>query len=277
MAGFLLIGGTIGGKTDEGSLTFARFGEWRSLKAINVSEENDTFSSADGVLFSKDKTVLMTYPQGKKDTEYEIPNGVLSLGNDAFVFCTNLKSVKIIKSITRIESGTFSECTSLKNVYFDGVICEIGEYAFAGCTSLENIVIPSGVEKEEGDVFTNTKLGQLSFECCSNLKKIILHSTVNEIAEDAFELCDNLIIYGDKGSKAEEYATDKGITFRVYGDINGDGICKSTDAMWLNNYLTDRREFNEEQQERADLNCDGKIKDSTTDLLRLKWKIVGLN
>ena len=156
-------------------------------------------------------------------------------------------------------------------------ITNIYEKSFLNCSSIENIIIPSGVKKEKADEEYTTELEADAFRGCSKLKKVIMHSTVTKIGERAFSECsEELIIYGDKDSEAEEYAKRENITFKVYGDINGDGICKSTDALWLSNYLTDKRELTEEQQERADLNADGKVKDSTIDLVRLKWKLVGL-
>lgn len=49
---------------------------WLSLKEINISDENENFSSENGVWFDKDKTVLVKYPCAKADTEYQIPNTV---------------------------------------------------------------------------------------------------------------------------------------------------------------------------------------------------------
>lgn len=49
---------------------------WSSLKEINISDENENFSSENGVWFDKDKTVLVKYPCAKADTEYQIPDTV---------------------------------------------------------------------------------------------------------------------------------------------------------------------------------------------------------
>ena len=49
---------------------------WTSLKEINISDENENFSSENGVWFDKDKTVLVKYPCAKADTEYQIPDTV---------------------------------------------------------------------------------------------------------------------------------------------------------------------------------------------------------
>lgn len=63
------------------------------LTAIDVDGENSAYTSIDGVLFSKDKSVLICYPSGKTDANYTIRLGVGSIGNAAFLNCAHLKSV----------------------------------------------------------------------------------------------------------------------------------------------------------------------------------------
>lgn len=65
-----------------------------SLQAINVDEENQYFKSVDGVLFSKDGTILYAYPQKKAYVEEVRLDGVVQIetyafyGNDNFDFLT---------------------------------------------------------------------------------------------------------------------------------------------------------------------------------------------
>ena len=49
-----------------------------------------------------------------------IPDGVTSIGNEAFERCFNLASVRISQSVTNIRSEAFISCTGLKGVYFEG-------------------------------------------------------------------------------------------------------------------------------------------------------------
>ena len=66
-----------------------------SLKSIEISDNNKNYSSVDGVLFNKDKSVLVIYPAGKTDSVYSIPNSVTSIGYGTFEDCTSLISVTI--------------------------------------------------------------------------------------------------------------------------------------------------------------------------------------
>jgi hypothetical protein len=87
------------------------------LTAINVSPDNSAYSSQDGVLYKKDKTELILYPERKKDVSFTIPDGVTSIGEGAFCNCTNLTNITIPDGVTRIERGLFIYyCESLTSV-----------------------------------------------------------------------------------------------------------------------------------------------------------------
>ncbi len=102
------------------------------MTAIEVAAGNPSFSSSDGILYSKDKTVLLSYPAGKGDTAFTVPDGVTEIGGYAFDSCEALESVTIPDSVTRINDLAFSYCSNLKSVSVPGK-AEIAEYAFDGC------------------------------------------------------------------------------------------------------------------------------------------------
>ena len=88
----------------------------------------------DDIKFSKDMT-LLKYPSNKKDTEYKIPNGVKSIGINAFENCTSLTSIAIPNSVTSIGEGAFQYCESLQYVIIPESVTSIGNDAFNGCSS----------------------------------------------------------------------------------------------------------------------------------------------
>ena len=88
-----------------------------SLTSIEVDDSNTLFSSSDGVLFNKDKTQLIRYPQGNTSTSYSIPGSVTLIGGWAFSGCTSLTSIEIPDSVTSIRYGAFSGCTSLASIF----------------------------------------------------------------------------------------------------------------------------------------------------------------
>lgn len=95
-----------------------------SLKEIKVDENNPMLFDIDGVFFAKeeDYDVLMTYPAGREDAEYIIPDTTFAIYPRAFDY-VKLSSVTIPESVKAINSA-----------------------AFYGCSELESLTIPAGVE-----------------------------------------------------------------------------------------------------------------------------------
>ena len=79
----------------------------KKLKNINVDKKNKYYTSVDGVLFNKNKTVLIRYPAGKTAKSYTVPKGVKKIAIFAFVGNEYLKNVTIPKSVKTIDSEAF--------------------------------------------------------------------------------------------------------------------------------------------------------------------------
>ncbi|HJI62229.1 MAG TPA: leucine-rich repeat protein [Ruminococcus bromii] len=73
-----------------------------ALESITVSSSNNNYSSANGIMYDKKKTVILVYPQGKKDTSYTVPSTIKTL----YFMSTNnnpyLKTITIPSSVTDI-------------------------------------------------------------------------------------------------------------------------------------------------------------------------------
>ncbi len=69
------------------------FSSCTSLEAISVDGGNKYYASIDGVLFSKDKSTLICYPSGRKNTSYTIRYGVGTISSAAFLNCAYLEQV----------------------------------------------------------------------------------------------------------------------------------------------------------------------------------------
>ena len=80
-----------------------------SLKEFIVDDSNRYYTSKDGVLFSKDITTLITYPNAKASV-YEIPESVTSIVDWAFSGCSDLTSITIPESVTSIGNYAFLYC-----------------------------------------------------------------------------------------------------------------------------------------------------------------------
>lgn len=94
-----------------------------ALTEINISSDNNYLSYSNGVLFNKDKTVLITYLTTQFDSSYTIPDTVNSISSSAFAF-SNLESITIPKSVTVIDESAFRNCVRIKDIYYEGNVDE---------------------------------------------------------------------------------------------------------------------------------------------------------
>ncbi len=102
------------------AIEYDAFGTCSSLEGIWVAEENATYSSdARGVLFNKDKTILILSGGGIKGS-YSIPESVNSIYKYAFYFCESLESLTIHTDLKSIGNYAFYACDKLTEVYYMG-------------------------------------------------------------------------------------------------------------------------------------------------------------
>lgn len=78
-----------------------------NLENINVDDDNQFFSSQNGVLFNKTMTILLIYPDGKYENSYEIPKSVTEISPYAFHWCKTNKII-IPSSVTLINAYAFN-------------------------------------------------------------------------------------------------------------------------------------------------------------------------
>jgi hypothetical protein len=115
------------------------------LTSIMAAAENAHYSSIDGVLFSKNKTVLIQYPKGRRQGAYTIPKGVATIGDEAFGECENLTSVTLGKGVTSIGEAAFYDCDNLQTITVKNPIPpEIGEYIFRYIEETPCLYVPKG-------------------------------------------------------------------------------------------------------------------------------------
>ena len=121
-------------------MTGSLFVNCNSLKNINVSNENINYTTIDGILFSKDRSVLIGYPPGRIDATYEVSIETKVIGAGAFQTCNNLKRIFISEGVTDIEAasvdaenielitipkslvnmGPYNPLNTIENIYYRG-------------------------------------------------------------------------------------------------------------------------------------------------------------
>lgn len=83
------------------------------LQEFNVSEQNEVFSSLDGVLYDKSGETLVYYPPARDAASFTVPEGVQTIGECAFYECDNLTEVILPESLEVIDTGAFCEMSNL--------------------------------------------------------------------------------------------------------------------------------------------------------------------
>lgn len=122
-------------------------GTVRNLSAYVVDEENPYFCSVDGVIFNKEKTVLVAYPNMRANTEYVIPDGVTTVASCAFFMCDNLKKVTFPATVVKVEDFGFFKCGGLEHIELNEGLKEVGANGFSFTEGLLELHLPSTLEK----------------------------------------------------------------------------------------------------------------------------------
>lgn len=161
------------------------FSECLHLKKITVDKENAYYTSTkEGILFNKELTSLVAFPQNLKMESYTIPDIVTELNYFAFENNLHLKEVIVGKGIESIEGSCFYKAKALEKVVFTNNVKKITRYAFFGCEKLQNVVLPESLES----------IGSSAFSNCVSLKTITIPLNVDSIGSNAFYGCKNLTI-----------------------------------------------------------------------------------
>lgn len=111
-----------------------------------------------------------------------IEDGVTTIGDSAFEWCTSLSSVTIGNTVLNIGDYAFFVCKKLSSLTIPDSVTSIGYRAFDGCTNLSSVVIGNSV----------TSIGDYAFHECTSLSSITIGNSVRNIGEGAFWLCESL-------------------------------------------------------------------------------------
>ncbi|MBR4692862.1 MAG: leucine-rich repeat protein, partial [Oscillospiraceae bacterium] len=147
------------------------------LESIGVAPANPAFASVDGVLFSKDGTALLRYPEGKApaDGAYAVPSAVTRLGDCAFTSCAAVTSLTLPEGLESIGSSSLSRMGAAE-LTIPASVTELGDHAFEFNRNLTTVRILGSVPL----------IGSGVFNGCSNLTTVLLQGSVSVLGEGAF-------------------------------------------------------------------------------------------
>ena len=111
-----------------------------NLQEVIVDKTNTEFSTEDGVLFNKKKTILLSFPRGRDVKKYAIPDGVETIAEEAFRGQPFIEEIVFPDGTIAIEKRAFANCGSLREVHLGKNLKKIGVESFA-YTAIERFVL----------------------------------------------------------------------------------------------------------------------------------------
>lgn len=125
--------------------------------------------------------------------------------------CAEDQVLHLPQQITVIEEETFLGNSIIQHLDLPEGLQTIRKRAFANCPNLNSVILPNGLFSLETE----------AFDGCVNLKSITVPNTLTRIDENAFHGCsEELIIYGDSNTYAEEYCDKRNIHYLDPQKIN---------------------------------------------------------
>lgn len=174
-----------------------------SFRGFKVAAGCKNYSVRDGVLFSKDGSVLYGYPSGLTASSYAVPQGTRVIASEAFVandylsqvslpsglekicywafYGVPLTSVSLPDSVTEVQEGAFETCEWLTSARLSSGMKVLRDKVFSECTRLSSVTNASGIEQ----------YGFWSFHNCSSLRSIEFGDKVKRIDGSTFDGCDS--------------------------------------------------------------------------------------
>lgn len=128
------------------------------------------------VSYSNDGKELLKVDENYQG-EFVVPEGVVSIGEEAFMGCEDLTSVVLPESVVFIRDRAFCDCFSLSSINLPSSLLEIGDNAFEFCY-IETINLPESL----------TYIGTEAFKFGS-LKEVVLPKSLTTISSGCFLAC----------------------------------------------------------------------------------------
>ena len=159
-----------------------------ALSAFTVATGNSAFSVLEGVLFNKEKTILIAYPAGNSRESYSVPSGVIELGEGSFRGVKYLKTVVLPDGLTKISSAAFYS-SSLTGISLPASVTSIGENAFRPMPQLTAFTVATGNSSFsvlEGVLFNKEKTILIAYPAGNSRESYTIPPGVSEISAGAF-------------------------------------------------------------------------------------------
>ena len=137
-----------------------------NLKEITVDPNQNTVTAIDGVLFSKDCSILIEYPCAKKG-RYSLPASVSVISDNAFENVSAMTEITLSEDIQNVGSNAFANCTALQIIH--GAVPFTYGNVFSGCSALKSLTLA-----KYGNASGTVELTQFSLVDCLELESVTI-------------------------------------------------------------------------------------------------------
>ena len=171
--------------------------------------------SGEGAMANYEWNTSPWYSYKSNIVSVEINDGVTTIGNQAFYYCSGLTCLTIPNSVTTIGERAFFDCSGLTSLTIPNSVTTIGGSAFRGCPRLTSISVADDnpyydsrndcnaiietasntlVAGCKNTVIPNsvTEIGYGAFDCCVGLMNLTIPNSVTTIGKSAFSSCSGL-------------------------------------------------------------------------------------
>ena len=178
-----------------------------------------------------------------KNFSFELPNGLKTIGNEAFYGCTSIGNIVIPSSVETVGQNAFAKCGMTSVAFSDG-LKTIPEGTFADCQNLTSVTIP----------YTVTKVDKNAFSGCQSLITVFYDGFEDEWNEIVIEsgndkLKSASVHWYEIGQTLDEellektklYTSDGGVMYkkvleRLETRLNDDSISQEDKVAMINNF-----------------------------------------
>ena len=160
-----------------------------ALKEFIVDSNNPYYSSKDGILYNKDKTIIICYPPAKETSTLVITSDILDF-KDAFAYSNPYITEIVIKEgVLTIPDNAFTGLYKVETITIPTTVKKIGENIFCTDSALHTVNL-NAVD------YTATR----AFESCENLATVNFGEGVTKISDAMFMYCYNLTDVNTNGN-----------------------------------------------------------------------------
>ena len=153
-----------------------------NLESIVVDKNNQIFASESGILFNKDLTKLLYYPNHKSDEEYVVKSSVSELGRSSISYNVFLKRLKFESFLTFVDDDAITNCK---------------------------------IEEAEYPIYLDSSSYLSLYTFCNNLKKVYISKEVEHMNDEDFMGSPNVVLYVFDNSYGLEWAKEHDFAYVI--------------------------------------------------------------